>query len=195
MSLATALEAKDRYTRGHSERVAALRRGAGRGHGPLPGRAQEPAARRPAPRHRQDRHPPRVPEQARPPHHRGVRGGEAPSRHRLRDLQAPAHHGPAPRPHPRPPRAARRPRLSRRPARREEIPAPLRCLTIADVYDALTSDRAYRKAMPAEKALEIMRQEASVGMWDTHLIDTFAEVVLKAGVASPPPGVSPVSSP
>jgi putative two-component system response regulator len=77
----------------------------------------------------------------------------------------------------------------------EEIPAPLRCLTIADIYDALTSDRAYRKAMAAEKALEIMWQEASVGMWDRHVIDTFAAVVLKAGVASPPPGVSPVSSP
>jgi len=68
--------------------------------------------------------------------------------------------------------------------RAEEIPPPLRCLSIADVYDALTTDRAYRAAMAVEKALEVMRQEASVGMWDTRLIDTFATVVLKAGVPS-----------
>jgi putative two-component system response regulator len=63
----------------------------------------------------------------------------------------------------------------------DEIPLVMRCLTIADVYDALTSDRAYRAALAQEKALEIMRREASVGMWDAGLIDTFAEVVLKAG--------------
>ena len=33
----------------------------------------------------------------------------------------------------------------------EQIPVPLRCLTIADVYDALTSDRAYRKAMARDE--------------------------------------------
>ena len=63
----------------------------------------------------------------------------------------------------------------------DEIPLVLRCLTIADVYDALTSDRAYRAALAQDKALETMRREASVGMWDAGLIDTFAEVVLKAG--------------
>jgi putative two-component system response regulator len=64
--------------------------------------------------------------------------------------------------------------------RGDEVPLVLRCLTIADVYDALTSDRAYRKALDREKALGIMRQEASVGMWDAPLIDTFAGVVLRA---------------
>ena len=65
----------------------------------------------------------------------------------------------------------------------DEIPLILRCLTIGDIFDALTSERAYRPALSHEKALEIMRQEASVGMWDARLIDTFAEVVLKTGVA------------
>jgi putative two-component system response regulator len=59
----------------------------------------------------------------------------------------------------------------------EAIPLPMRCLTLADVYDALTSDRAYRKAMPREAALRIMREEASVGMWDARLLDLFAEKV------------------
>jgi len=61
----------------------------------------------------------------------------------------------------------------------EQIPITLRCLTIADIYDALTTDRVYRKAYIREDALEIMRKEASAGMWDARLIDTFAGVVLK----------------
>jgi putative two-component system response regulator len=63
--------------------------------------------------------------------------------------------------------------------RGDEVTLALRCLSIADVYDALTSKRAYRKALEQEEALEIMRREASVGMWDASLIDTFADVVLK----------------
>jgi putative two-component system response regulator len=57
------------------------------------------------------------------------------------------------------------------------IPVPLRCLTIADIYDALTSDRSYRKALDREHAFSILRQEASVGMWDEGLIETFARTV------------------
>jgi putative two-component system response regulator len=59
----------------------------------------------------------------------------------------------------------------------EQIPLSLRCLTAADVYDALTSDRAYRTAMSREEALGVMRKEASVGMWDPRIIDTLAETV------------------
>jgi putative two-component system response regulator len=60
----------------------------------------------------------------------------------------------------------------------EAIPLPLRCLTIGDVYDALTSDRAYRRAMARDAALKVMREEATAGMWDARLIDVFAEKVL-----------------
>jgi HD-GYP domain-containing protein (c-di-GMP phosphodiesterase class II) len=63
----------------------------------------------------------------------------------------------------------------------ERIPLPLRCLTIADVYDALTSNRAYRKAMPREAALRIMREEATVGMWDIALIDLLDTKVAHLG--------------
>jgi cyclic di-GMP phosphodiesterase len=61
--------------------------------------------------------------------------------------------------------------------RGEDIRVPLRCLTIADVYDALTSNRAYRKAMPRDAALRIMREEAATGMWDVRLIDLFGDKV------------------
>ncbi len=40
-----------------------------------------------------------------------------------------------------------------------DIPFGARILAVADVFDALTSDRDYRKAMPSEKALEVMRSD------------------------------------
>ena len=43
---------------------------------------------------------------------------------------------------------------------KEEIPLAARIMAIADVYDALVSDRVYKKAMPAEEAFEILLNEA-----------------------------------
>jgi len=62
----------------------------------------------------------------------------------------------------------------------DQIPVALRCLTVSDVYDALTSDRSYRKAMTADAALTLMRKEATVGMWDLRIVDTLGEVVAKS---------------
>jgi len=59
----------------------------------------------------------------------------------------------------------------------DRVPVPLRCLTIADVYDAITSDRSYRKALPRDRAFKIMSEEASIGMWDARLVDLFFEKV------------------
>ena len=40
-------------------------------------------------------------------------------------------------------------------------------MTVCDIFDALTaSDRPYKKAMPVEKALQILRWEAGDGMLD-----------------------------
>jgi putative two-component system response regulator len=64
----------------------------------------------------------------------------------------------------------------------DEISLPLRCLSISDIYDALTSDRAYRRALPRPQALKIMREEATLGMWDMRLIDTFAELLEREGL-------------
>jgi len=51
---------------------------------------------------------------------------------------------------------------------------------VADIYDALTSDRAYRRALTPEGALRIMREEASVGMWDRSVIDLLEQVTVAA---------------
>lgn len=42
----------------------------------------------------------------------------------------------------------------------QSIPFGSRIIAAADAYSAMTSDRPYRKAMPVEKAFEIMQSEA-----------------------------------
>jgi HD-GYP domain-containing protein (c-di-GMP phosphodiesterase class II) len=55
-----------------------------------------------------------------------------------------------------------------------EIAVETRMMTISDIYDALTaSDRPYKKAMPVEKALDILRDEAKRGQVDVALLDVF----------------------
>lgn len=54
----------------------------------------------------------------------------------------------------------------------EAIPIEGRIAAIADVFDALTSDRVYRKAMPIEKALAIM-SEGRGSHFDPTLLDVF----------------------
>lgn len=57
---------------------------------------------------------------------------------------------------------------------REKIPVPSRVLTVCDIYDALTaSDRPYKKAVPREKALAILQDEARDGKLDEWLVATF----------------------
>lgn len=55
----------------------------------------------------------------------------------------------------------------------EEIPLSARIMAIADVFDALISERCYKKAMPREKAFEIIQKEAG-----THFDPKLAEVFL-----------------
>jgi putative two-component system response regulator len=58
-----------------------------------------------------------------------------------------------------------------------EIPLTARIMQLADVYDALTTDRPYRKADPSEVALEIMANEAKRGWWDRDLLDAFQQMI------------------
>jgi hypothetical protein len=58
----------------------------------------------------------------------------------------------------------------------ENIPLGARILTIADAYDAMTSDRVYRKARPPEAAFAELRRCAGE-QFDPGLIERFIEVV------------------
>jgi HD-GYP domain-containing protein (c-di-GMP phosphodiesterase class II) len=55
----------------------------------------------------------------------------------------------------------------------ENIPIDGRILAVCDAFDAMTSDRPYRNGMPVEKALSILR-EGRGKFWDPVLIDAFA---------------------
>ena len=59
----------------------------------------------------------------------------------------------------------------------EQIPLTARILQITDIYDALTTDRPYRKALPLEKALAIMREEVKRGWWDGSILQEFEALV------------------
>src|SRR5579875_50137 len=60
----------------------------------------------------------------------------------------------------------------------EQIPTAARILQITDVYDALTTDRPYRKALSPQEALAVMRAEAARGWWDASILDEFESMIL-----------------
>jgi HD-GYP domain-containing protein (c-di-GMP phosphodiesterase class II)/methylmalonyl-CoA mutase cobalamin-binding subunit len=62
----------------------------------------------------------------------------------------------------------------------ESIPIEGRIVAIADVFDALTSDRVYRKAFPVEEAVQMMREQRG-RHFDPVLLDAFMEVLDASG--------------
>ncbi|MCU0240901.1 MAG: GAF domain-containing protein [Vicinamibacteria bacterium] len=57
-----------------------------------------------------------------------------------------------------------------------DIPIQSRMMTIADIFDALVAwDRPYKKAVPIERALRILGEEASQGKLDRDLLALFVE--------------------
>jgi putative two-component system response regulator len=67
------------------------------------------------------------------------------------------------------------------------IPMAARVLQVVDVYDALTTVRPYKKALPLAKALEIMEEEVKRGWWDPVVFNAFTEMVGREVVAEPEP--------
>jgi HD-GYP domain-containing protein (c-di-GMP phosphodiesterase class II) len=56
----------------------------------------------------------------------------------------------------------------------DEISLETRFMTVCDIFDALTaSDRPYKKAMPVDRALSILRMEADEGALDQDAVDLF----------------------
>ena len=58
----------------------------------------------------------------------------------------------------------------------EAIPIEGRIAALADVFDALTSKRVYKEAMPVEKALSIM-QDSSGSHFEPRLVDLFMDSI------------------
>ncbi len=60
--------------------------------------------------------------------------------------------------------------------RAEEIPLQSKMMSVSDIFDALTaSDRPYKKAVPLEKALDILGFEVKDGHLDPDLVKIFTE--------------------
>ncbi len=62
----------------------------------------------------------------------------------------------------------------------EAIPIEGRIVAVADVFDALTSDRVYRKAFSVEDAVQMMREQRG-RHFDPVLLDAFMEVLGRSG--------------
>jgi putative two-component system response regulator len=59
----------------------------------------------------------------------------------------------------------------------DRIPVTARILQITDIYDALTTDRPYRKAVSTQEAFTIMRNEVRRGWWDSTILNEFEAIV------------------
>jgi diguanylate cyclase (GGDEF)-like protein len=66
----------------------------------------------------------------------------------------------------------------------EDIPFAARILCIADVYDALTTERSYKRAFSQLEAIEIMRREVGK-QFDPKLFPLFDELVRRGSVSAP----------
>jgi methanogenic corrinoid protein MtbC1 len=62
----------------------------------------------------------------------------------------------------------------------EAIPIEGRIVAVADVFDALTSDRVYRKAFSVEDGVQMMREQRG-RHFDPVLLDAFMEVLGRSG--------------
>lgn len=74
----------------------------------------------------------------------------------------------------------------------EDIPLLARVLQLADIYDALTTARPYKRAFTSEEAVAIMWAETAKGWRDPHLMQVFVDL-LPAFQAFDPHDLSRVS--
>jgi HD-GYP domain-containing protein (c-di-GMP phosphodiesterase class II) len=68
----------------------------------------------------------------------------------------------------------------------EEIPLPARVFSVVDVWDALLTDRVYRKAWPREKVIDYIREQAG-HQFDPRVAEEFLRLVNGRGHKHGPP--------
>ncbi len=62
----------------------------------------------------------------------------------------------------------------------EKIPLNGQILAIADTFDAMTTDRPYRKALANETAIKIFEDEINSGQWNPNIVKVFLKIVKKS---------------
>ncbi len=65
----------------------------------------------------------------------------------------------------------------------DEIPLSARIVAVADVWDALTSERAYRPAWPADRAVSHVAAAAGV-LFDPGCVESFLDVLSESGLVA-----------
>jgi HD-GYP domain-containing protein (c-di-GMP phosphodiesterase class II) len=65
----------------------------------------------------------------------------------------------------------------------EAIPLIARVVSVVDAYEAMTSDRPYRKAMPVSEALDRIRRGAG-SQFDPRVVEIFAGLIHQATTTS-----------
>jgi hypothetical protein len=77
----------------------------------------------------------------------------------------------------------------------DEIPIQTRMMTISDIFDALTAtDRPYKRAVPADRALDILSMEAKDGMLDPDLLVAFIQARVYDAVIAERRAATPTAS-
>jgi putative two-component system response regulator len=67
------------------------------------------------------------------------------------------------------------------------IPLEAQIVTVVDVFDALTTDRPYRRALRLESAWRIMRQEARGGAYSSSLVELLVDLHRRGCIDVPIP--------
>jgi putative two-component system response regulator len=57
----------------------------------------------------------------------------------------------------------------------DQVSPFVRIVSVADSFEALTSDRPYRRAFTRDQALEILRKETDEGRWDPQVISVLSD--------------------
>jgi putative two-component system response regulator len=65
----------------------------------------------------------------------------------------------------------------------EQIPLLARILQLADIYDALTSPRSYKRAYTMAEAIQVLADEAKQGWRDPELVSVFCQMIEQPGFA------------
>jgi putative two-component system response regulator len=66
----------------------------------------------------------------------------------------------------------------------DDIPLTARIIAVADVFDALSTDRPYRKAFDIDKCLAILADDAAKGSLDAVVVATLTSIVREQALAA-----------
>ena len=64
----------------------------------------------------------------------------------------------------------------------DDIPVGARIIAAADVFDALTTDRPYRSALPVGEAIQVLHEAVDDGHLDCDVVNQLIDIVKKKGI-------------